>query len=28
VVLGMGLDKSMGGRGEFSELVGLLLEVL
>lgn len=28
VVLGMGLDKSMSGRTEFSELVGLVLEVL
>lgn len=28
VVLGMGLDKSMGGRAEFSELVGLVLGVL
>lgn len=28
VVLGMGLDKRMSGRSEFSELVGLLLEVL
>lgn len=28
VVLGMGLDKSMSGRAEFSELVGLVLEVL
>lgn len=28
VVLGMGLDKSLSGRTEFSELVGLVLEVL
>lgn len=28
VVLGMGLDKSMIGREEFSELVGLVLEVI
>ncbi|KAJ4318574.1 hypothetical protein N0V94_004352 [Neodidymelliopsis sp. IMI 364377] len=28
VVLGMGLDKTMTGRTEFSELVGLVLEVL
>ncbi|KAH6642354.1 hypothetical protein C7974DRAFT_408917 [Boeremia exigua] len=28
VVLGMGLDKRMSGRTEFSELVGLMLEVL
>ena len=28
VVLGAGLDKSMRGRAEFSELVGLVLEVL
>jgi proteasome assembly chaperone 3 len=28
VVLGMGLDKSMIGREEFSELVGLVLEVV
>ncbi|KAJ4350977.1 hypothetical protein N0V95_004261 [Ascochyta clinopodiicola] len=28
VVLGMGLDKRMSGRTEFSELVGLVLEVL
>ncbi|KAJ4989025.1 hypothetical protein SVAN01_05463 [Stagonosporopsis vannaccii] len=28
VVLGMGLDKSMSGRTEFGELVGLVLEVL
>ncbi len=28
VVLGMGLDKSMSGRTEFSELVGRVLEVL
>ncbi|KAF1926845.1 uncharacterized protein M421DRAFT_422450 [Didymella exigua CBS 183.55] len=28
VVLGMGLDKSVSGRQEFSELVGLVLEVL
>lgn len=28
VVLGVGLDKSMSGRIEFSELVGLVLEVL
>ncbi|KAK3216891.1 hypothetical protein GRF29_1g1289136 [Pseudopithomyces chartarum] len=28
VVLGTGLDKSMGGRAEFSELVGLVLDVL
>ncbi|KAJ4378816.1 hypothetical protein N0V86_005689 [Didymella sp. IMI 355093] len=28
VVLGMGLDKSVSGRREFSELVGLVLEVL
>lgn len=28
IVLGMGLDKSMSGRDEFSELVGLVLEVL
>jgi proteasome assembly chaperone 3 len=28
VVLGMGLDKSMVGRDAFSELVGLVLEVI
>lgn len=28
VVFGMGLDKSMSGRQEFSELVGLVLQVL
>lgn len=28
VVLGMGLDKSVSGRQGFSELVGLVLEVL
>lgn len=28
VVLGSGLDKSMSGREEFSEVVGLVLEVL
>jgi proteasome assembly chaperone 3 len=28
VVVGAGLDKSMKGRDEFSELVGLVLEVL
>ncbi|KAJ4402389.1 hypothetical protein N0V91_007254 [Didymella pomorum] len=28
VVLGMGLDKSVSGRQEFSELMGLVLEVL
>lgn len=28
VVLGMGLDKSMVARKEFSELVGLVLEVI
>ncbi|KAF2640729.1 hypothetical protein P280DRAFT_498575 [Massarina eburnea CBS 473.64] len=28
VVFGTGLDKSMSGRGEFSELIGLVLEVL
>jgi proteasome assembly chaperone 3 len=28
VVLGMGLDKSMSERAKFSELVGLVLEVL
>lgn len=28
VVLGMGLDKSMNGGAEFSELIGLILEVL
>ena len=28
VVLGMGLDKSMAGREAFSELVGLVLEVV
>jgi proteasome assembly chaperone 3 len=28
VVVGTGLDKSMSGREEFSELVGLVLEVL
>lgn len=28
VVLGMGLDKSMSGREEFSDLVGLVLGVL
>lgn len=28
VVLGIGLDKSVSGRQEFSELVGLVLEVL
>tara|TARA_R110002003_G_scaffold214_32_gene16301 strand:+ start:2013 stop:2285 length:273 start_codon:yes stop_codon:yes gene_type:complete len=28
VVLGMGLDKSMIGREEFSTLVGLVLEVI
>ena len=28
VVLGTGLDRSMGGRNEFSELVGLVLDVL
>lgn len=28
VVLGTGLDKSMNGRNEFSELVGLVLDVL
>lgn len=28
VVVGMGLDKNMVGREEFSELVGLLLQVI
>lgn len=28
VVLGTGLDRSMQGRAEFSELVGLVLDVL
>jgi proteasome assembly chaperone 3 len=28
VVVGTGLDKSMSGRNEFSELVGLVLEVI
>ncbi|KAF1961305.1 hypothetical protein CC80DRAFT_488612 [Byssothecium circinans] len=28
VVFGIGLDKSMGGREEFTELIGLVLEVL
>jgi proteasome assembly chaperone 3 len=28
VVFGMGLDKNVSGRTEFSELVGLVLEVL
>ena len=28
VVVGMGLDKSMSGREEFSELIGLVLGVL
>lgn len=28
VVLGTGLDKSMAGRNEFTELIGLVLEVL
>lgn len=28
VVLGTGLDKSMSGRDAFSELVGLVLDVL
>jgi len=28
VVLGMGLDKRVSGRAEFSELIGLVLEVL
>jgi proteasome assembly chaperone 3 len=28
VVVGMGLDKSMSGREEFSELVGLVLGIL
>jgi proteasome assembly chaperone 3 len=28
VVLGMGLDKSMASREEFSDLIGLVLEVI
>jgi len=28
VVVGMGLEKSMGGKDQFSELVGLVMEVL
>lgn len=28
VVVGMGIEKSMSGREEFSELIGLVLEVL
>jgi proteasome assembly chaperone 3 len=28
VVLGMGLDKSMVGREEFGELIGLVLEII
>jgi proteasome assembly chaperone 3 len=28
VVVGMGLDKSMSGREEYSELIGLVLNVL